>query len=85
MANQQYDAAMKTITVKLPEALASWLSRRARELGRSQSALVREALERVRNGSASETCHDLFADSCGAISGPADLSTNPKHFTGFGK
>jgi hypothetical protein len=85
MANEQYDAAVKTIPVKLPELLASWLSRRARELGRPQSELVREALERARNGEGEQTCHDLFADSCGVIDGPADLSTNRKHFTGFGK
>jgi hypothetical protein len=85
MADQQYDAALKTITVKLPEPLASWLSRRARELGRSQSELVREAIERARNGDGAQTCHDLFADSCGTIDGPADLSTNPKHLAGFGK
>jgi hypothetical protein len=85
MADEQYDAAVKTITVKLPEALASWLSRRAHELGRSQSELVREAIERARKGGGAPSCHDLFADSCGSIDGPADLSTNRKHFRDFGK
>jgi hypothetical protein len=85
MTNEQYDAAVKTITVKLPEPLASWLSRRARELGRSQSEIVREAIERARNGSGAQSCHDLFADSCGSIDGPADLSANRRHFAGFGK
>ena len=85
MVDEQYDTPVKTITVKLPEALASWLSRRARELGRSQSELVREAIEQARNGAGGETCHDLLSDSCGVIDGPADLSTNRKHFTDFGK
>ena len=85
MANEQYDDAVKTITVKLPEPLASWLSRRARELGRSQSELVREAIEHARSGAVGQTCHDLVADSCGTIDGPTDLSTNPKHFGRFGK
>jgi hypothetical protein len=85
MADEQYDAAVKTITVKLPEALASWLSRRAHELGRSQSELVREAIERARTDGGASSCHDLFADSCGSIDGPADLSTNRKHFRDFGK
>jgi len=76
---------MKTITVKLPEALATWLSRRARELGRPQSDLVREALQRVRAGKSGVSCHDLFADICGFIDGPKDLSTNPKHLSGFGE
>lgn len=70
---------MKTITVKLPEPLAAWLSRRARELGRSQSDLVREALQRASEGTSGVSCHDLFADACGVVDGPRDLSTNPKH------
>ncbi len=85
MTNEQYDVRVKTITVKLPDALAAWLSRRARQLGRSQSELVREAIERSRNGAAGQTCHDLVADSCGAIRGPSDLSTNAKHLRRFGK
>lgn len=76
---------MKTITVKLPEALAAWLSRRARALGRPQSDLVREALQRVSEGTSGASCHDLFADVCGVIDGPKELSTNPKHFSGFGE
>ncbi len=76
---------MKTITVKLPETLAAWLSRRARELGRPQSDLVRDALQRVSEGAHGGSCHDLFADVCGIVDGPKDLSTNPKHLTGFGE
>ena len=76
---------MKTVTVKLPEGLAAWLSRRARELGRSQSDLIREALQRVSAGASGASCHDVFADVCGVIDGPADLSTNPKHLAGFGE
>jgi hypothetical protein len=86
MAREQYDSAVKTITVKLPEPLASRLSRRARELDRSQSELVREALESARSGAGRrESCRDLFADSCGVIDGPPDLSTNRRHLAGFGK
>ena len=85
MTHEQYDVLVKTITVKLPELLAEWLSRRARELGRTQSDLVRDALERSRQWATGETCHDLFADACGTVDGPADLSTNRKHFTGFGE
>lgn len=76
---------MKTITVKLPEQLAAWLSRRARELGRPQSDLVREALQRSSEGNGGASCHDLFADVCGVIEGPKDLSTNPRHLAGFGE
>jgi len=70
---------MKAITVKLPEPLAAWLSRRARELGRSQSDIVREALQRASDATNGASCHDLFADVCGVVDGPRDLATNPKH------
>jgi plasmid stability protein len=76
---------MKTITVKLPEQLAAWLSRRAAELGRAKSDLVREALEKARSGKDGTSCHDLMADVCGSVRGPKDLSTNPKHLADFGK
>ena len=76
---------MKTITVKLPEPLAAWLSRRARELGRPQSDLVREALRRASEGTGGASCHDVFADVCGVIDGPRDLSTDPKHLARFGE
>lgn len=76
---------MKTVTVKLSETLANWLSRRAKELGRPQSELVREALEGARNGKNSPSCHDLMADVCGIVHGPKDLSVNHKHLTGFGE
>jgi hypothetical protein len=86
VTNQQYHAVVKTITVKLPQPLAAWLARRARDLGRPQSELVREALERSRQGASGESCHDLLADTCGVIAdGPTDLSTNRKHLADFGK
>ncbi|OFW15256.1 MAG: hypothetical protein A3H27_14605 [Acidobacteria bacterium RIFCSPLOWO2_02_FULL_59_13] len=51
---------MKTITVKFPEPLAAWLSRRARKLGRSQSDIVREALQRASDATNGASCHDLI-------------------------
>ena len=87
MQQAQYDSAMttKTVTVKLPEPLAAWLARRSRELGHAQSELIRDALERLRQGSAGDSCHDAFADVCGSVQGPKDLSTNPRHMAGFGE
>ena len=76
---------MKTITVKLPEPLAAWLAQRALSLGRPKSDLVREALQRASEGTSGASCHDLFADVCGVVNGPKDLSTNPKHMAGFGE
>ena len=62
-----------------------WLARRAKQLGRPQSELVRDALERSRGGETAANCHDLMAELCGSINGPKDLSTNPKYLDGFGK
>jgi Ribbon-helix-helix protein, copG family len=76
---------MKTLTVKLPEPLAAWLSRRAKELGRPQSEIVREALARAQAGGGTDSCHDLMMDVCGSVDGPKDLSTDPKYLDGFGK
>lgn len=84
-AERYYRHRMKVITVKLPDALAEWLARTARELGRPQSDLVREALQRRSEGAGAPNCHDLLADVCGTIDGPKDLSTHRKHMAGFGQ
>ena len=76
---------MKTVTVKLPDPLAARLSKRARELGRPQSDLVRDALQKASEGKNGASWHDLSADVCGFIDGPRDLSTHPKHLAGFGE
>jgi hypothetical protein len=70
---------MKTLSVKLPDPLANWVTNRSRTLGRTQSGLVREVLERERTrGSRTKTCRDLLADLDGFFDGPEDLSTNPR-------
>jgi len=76
---------MKTLSVKLPTQLAGWLSRRSKSLGRTQSDLVREALEQQRIGSGKPSCHDLMQDLCGTFDGPPDLSTNQKYMKDFGR
>jgi Arc/MetJ-type ribon-helix-helix transcriptional regulator len=75
---------MKTVSVRLPTPLASWLTRQAKESGRSQSDIVREALEQRSNGEGKATCHDLLKDLCGSVKGRRDLSTNPKYMEDFG-
>jgi hypothetical protein len=76
---------MKTISVKLPTPLAAWLTQEAQELGRSKSAIVRKALEQQRDQPGKGSCLDLMEDLCGSVRGPRDLSTNPKHLSGFGR
>ena len=76
---------MKTISLKLSQRLARLLAKHSKELGRSQSDLVRAALEEQFNGQAGASCHDLMQEFCGTLEGPYDLSANPKHLAGFGK
>jgi len=81
---------MKTITIKLPDALAVRLEKRAKRLGVSKSAIVRESLasELERGGTVEEapSAYDLMKDGFGCVdSGFTDLATNPKHMEGFGR
>jgi hypothetical protein len=79
---------MKTISLKLPAPLANWLAKRANELGRSRSDLVRQALEEQREGKNSrgeKSCAALLAEFGGFFRGPRDLSTNPNYMRDFGK
>ncbi len=81
-------STMKTISLKLPVPLANWLARRANELGRSRSDLVRQALEEQRQGKnsrAEKSCAELMAEFDGFFRGPRDLSTNLKYMRDFGK
>ena len=79
---------MKTISLKLPAPLANWLAKRASELGRSRSDLVRQALEEQLQGKKSrgeKSCAELMAEFGGFFRGPRVLSTNPKYMRDFGK
>ena len=81
---------MKTITVRVPEELALRIERRAKRLGVSKSALVRESVEKtLPSADAMEdepSAYDLMKDGFGCVnSGVGDLSTNPRHMEGFGR
>jgi len=78
---------MSTVSLKMPDDLATRLAAAARQRGVTRSALVRDALESylrrvgVRDGSAADLAKDLI----GTVEGPRDLSTHPKHMKGFGR
>ena len=81
---------MKTISLKLPAPLANWLAKRANELGRSRSDLVRQALELIISDAAPKSkpsLYDLSRDLFENLGrkGPRDLSTNRKHLDDFGQ
>ena len=81
---------METLSVKLPQPLAKWLIDEANSTQRSRSDLVREALELRRQGKGLTrktriTMADAMAELRGTVTGPTDLSTNPKHLADFGQ
>ena len=76
---------MKTLTLRIDASLDRWLTEEAKRLGRTKSALVREALLRQRNGARPLSVHDRMKEVCGIIKGRRDLSTNPKYLEGFGE
>ena len=79
---------MKTISIRVPEPLAEWLDNEAAELGRSQSEIVRDALERVRGSrkGKKKSIGEQMAELGGFFKGGArDGSTNKKYLEGFGE
>jgi hypothetical protein len=59
-----------TVTVRLPEDLAAWLRENARRRGLSQSQIIKDHLEKARNGAPSRA----FMSLAGTIDGAKDLS-----------
>jgi len=79
---------MKTITVKLPPALAQRLGRAVVRRRSTRSALVREAIEAQlagEHGPTERSCFDLAADLAGSVEGPSDLSSNRARLRGYGR
>jgi predicted transcriptional regulator len=78
---------MKTLSIRVPDPLAEWLDKRASEVGRTQSELVREALEQAR---ASEKRNKSIGEKMGELGGffkggPPDGSTNKRYLEGMGE
>jgi predicted transcriptional regulator len=69
-----------TISVRLPDDLAEWLSATARRMGVAKGRIVRQQLENARSGE-----NRPFLRLAGAVAGPADLclirlsELHPKH------
>ncbi len=83
------EMSSERITIRISESLVRRLKKQAGVKGRSESALVREALENYLTETVpSRSAYDLAraAGFIGSASGePSDLSTNRKHFRGFGE
>jgi hypothetical protein len=77
------------ITVRVPKTLGTLLRDRSRAKGQTPSDLVRVALEiYLGRGGSPRSAYEL-AEEAGLIGcagwAPKDLSTNRRHFEGFGK
>lgn len=83
------DMSSHRITIRIPEALGERLSSRSRTKGQTESELVREALEKYLGQSTGERSALELAQEAGLIGSvkslPRDLSTERRHFAGFGK
>jgi Arc/MetJ-type ribon-helix-helix transcriptional regulator len=81
---------MKTLTVRLPEALVAQIEAESRRRRLSKSDVVRERLTRAeRSQRRNPALLDAIADVVGSIDGlPRDLSARAKRYlksTGYGR
>jgi hypothetical protein len=82
---------MKVISLKMPEDLASRLSRVADARRISRSRLIRELIvgglgDDSGNGNGSPSAYDLMRTGLGVVeSGHPDLATDARHLEGFGE
>ena len=89
MAGPSYNAAMKTLTVRLPAALVADLEAESRERRCSKSDVVRERLTRAARSPLPAARTATIADLVGSVDRlPADLSRRTKAYlrtTGYGR
>jgi ribbon-helix-helix CopG family protein len=78
---------VRTISLKVPDELDARLEARARRVGRTKSAITREALGRFLDEVAAErgSCLEMVRDLVGLGRGPGDLASNKRHLRGYGR
>ncbi len=79
---------MKTLTLRLNEALYAKVSSTTKQRKTTRSEVVREALNiyfKKSNGSSKGSAFELANDLAGIMAGPRDLSANKIHLKGFGR
>ena len=80
---------MRTLTVRLPDALAAEIEAESRKRGVSKSNVIRERLQRERTSELPPHLADI-ADVIGSVDDdlPTDLSARTKHYLrlwGYGR
>jgi predicted transcriptional regulator len=75
---------MQTLTLKMPPELSSWLDKRARELNRPKSEIVRQALLAQRDGKRFESAATRAGDLIGKYASGRKDSSHKRHLKGFG-
>ena len=79
---------MKTLTLRLDEALYAKVLSTSKRRKTTQSEVVREALNTCfekGNGSSKGSAFELANDLAGTVAGARDLSANKIHLKGFGR
>jgi Arc/MetJ-type ribon-helix-helix transcriptional regulator len=81
---------MKTLTVRLPEALVAQIEAESRERKLSKSDIVRERLTRTQaDNQQAPAGYEAIADLIGSVTGlPPDLSARKKYYLktmGYGR
>ncbi|HJU04983.1 MAG TPA: CopG family transcriptional regulator [Nitrospiraceae bacterium] len=78
---------MKTLTLKLEDALYAKVLALAKRRRTTQSAVIRDAIAACFRQKASHmgSALDLSKDLAGCVTGPSDLSTNKAHLRRFGR
>jgi len=75
LPRRYYSYVMETVTLKMDKRHVKLLRERAKALGRSQAAVVRELIDEHLASKKRPSLHDLAGDVCGSMSGPRDMST----------
>ena len=74
---------MHTLTLKMPPELSDWLEKRARELNRPKSEIVREALQAQRRRKNTESVTARAGELVGKFAG-SKHSSHKRNLKGFG-
>jgi len=74
---------METVTMKMEAKQIALLRERAKALGRSQGAVVRDLIDEHLGKKKRSSLYEQAKDLCGSVRGSKDLSTRP--LSGYGR